>query len=74
MDRNIASSVKADNHIRRHRCPGRSQTQLGHFSESEIDHFVMAITSADYDMRHDSVCRELAVGRSQLEDERESRE
>jgi hypothetical protein len=27
--------------------PRQAPTQSGHFSESEIDHFVMAITSAD---------------------------
>jgi hypothetical protein len=32
--------------------PRQAPTQLGHFSESEIDHFVMAITSAEAMVRH----------------------
>jgi hypothetical protein len=32
--------------------PWQAPTQSGHFSESEIDHFVMAITSAEAMVRH----------------------
>jgi hypothetical protein len=40
--------------------PRQAPTQSGHFSESEIDHFVMAITSAEAMVRHTA----LIAGRS----------